>query len=116
MSSSEIHIDEFFKSDIRVGTVIDVEALPEARVPAWVLSIDFGPLGIKKSSARITKLYSKSDLIGIQVIAVVNLPPRQIGKVKSECLVLGLPHSEDSDAAVTLLQPERPMPNGTRVS
>lgn len=116
MSNSEIDISTFFESELRAGTIIGVEALKNARVPAWVLEIDFGPLGIKKSSARITKLYAESDLLGMQIIAVVNLPVRQIGNVRSECLVLGLPASDDPNTEVTLLQPERPVENGTRVS
>ncbi|NVK28927.1 MAG: tRNA-binding protein [Flavobacteriia bacterium] len=112
----EIDIQQFFESELHVGTIIEVEALPNAHVPAWVLTIDFGPLGIKTSSARITRLYDKDDLIGEQIIAVTNLPPRQVGKVKSECLVLGLPSTEDSDTEVVLLRPERPVDNGTRVS
>lgn len=116
MSNSNIDISTFFESDLRVGTVLTVQKLPNARVPAWVLEIDFGPLGIKKSSARITKLYSEVDLIGKQVIALVNVEPRQIGSIRSECLVLGLPESEDMHTTVVLLQPERTVPNGTKVS
>lgn len=116
MSSSEINIETFFESDMRVGTILSASPLPNAKVPAWVLEIDFGPLGIIKSSARITKLYSAEALIGQQVIAVVNLPVRQIGSVRSECLVLGLPASEETNTNVVLLQPERPTANGTRVS
>lgn len=109
-------IESFLKSDIRVGTVLSAEELPAARVPAWVMTIDFGSdIGIKKSSARITKLYNVSDLVGRQVLAVVNFPPRQIGKIKSECLVLGLPADENPDTEVVLIQPERKVENGTRL-
>ncbi|KAB2814644.1 tRNA-binding protein [Phaeocystidibacter luteus] len=114
MGTTDIH--NFFESELHVGTITQVEPLPKAHVPAWVLTIDFGPLGIKKSSARITRLYNAEDLIGQQIIAVTNLPPRQVGKVISECLVLGLPSSDDADTEVVLLQPERPVDNGTRVS
>lgn len=111
----EIRIDQFFKSDIRAGTVLEVDPLPNARVPAWVLTIDFGPLGIRKSSARITALYNREELLGKQVLAVVNLPPRQIGSIRSECLVLGLPKDDLPDTEVTLVQPERKVPDGTRL-
>lgn len=108
---------EFEKVDIRVGTIISVEALPDAHIPAWVLQIDFGSdVGIKKSSARIAKLYNETDLLGRQILAVVNLEPRQIGKIISECLVLGLPKTTEKDAEVVLIQPEREVPNGLKLS
>lgn len=103
---------DFEQLDIRAGTVIDVQDFPEARKPAFKLWIDFGPLGIKKSSAQITKLYAKEDLLQKQVIAVVNFPPRQIGPFVSEVLVLGV---YGKDGAVTLLQPERNVENGGKV-
>ncbi len=98
---------------MRVGTVLEAKDFPGARNPAYQLLIDFGERGIKKSSAQITDLYQKEDLVGRQVIAVVNFPSKQIATFFSECLVLGLvgEHKE-----ITLLQPERPAPNGLRVA
>ena len=108
-----ISFDDFQKVDIRVGTVLTVEPFPEARKPAWKLTVDFGPeLGVKKSSAQITTHYAPDDLVGRQVLAVVNFPPRQIGPVKSEVLVLGL---HDAGGAVVIVQPERPVANGERL-
>ncbi|MBM7855794.1 export-related chaperone CsaA [Desulfohalotomaculum tongense] len=110
----QVTIDDFFKIDIRIGTVIKVEDFPEARKPAYKLWIDFGAeVGTKKSSAQITDLYSKEDLLHRQVIAVVNFPPRQVAKFMSEVLVLG---TVQSDGKVVLLQPERPVENGLRIS
>lgn len=109
----EITYEDFQKVDIRVGTVIRVELFPEARKPAIKLWVDFGsPLGVRKSSAQITRHYTPDGLIGRQVIAVVNFPPRQIGTFKSEILVLGLP---DPDNQVVLLGPDQPVPNGGRL-
>lgn len=104
---------EFEKVEMRVGTILEVRDFPEARNPAYQLWVDFGEHGIKKSSAQITDLYQKEVLVGKQVIAVVNFPPKQIATFFSECLVLGLvgEHKE-----ITLLQPERPVPNGLRVA
>lgn len=105
--------DDFCKVDMRVGTVIEVLDFPEARNPAYKLSIDFGQdLGIKKSSAQITSLYSKDDLIGKQVIAVINFPKKQIGPFMSECLVLGAVAGKD----VTLLSPNIQVANGLKIS
>lgn len=104
---------EFEKVEMRVGTILDVQDFPEARNPAYQLRIDFGEYGIKKSSAQITDLYQKEDLIGKQIIAVVNFPPKQIATFFSECLVLGLVGDKK---VITLLEPERPVPNGQRVA
>ena len=104
---------EFDRVDIRVGRVIDVQDFPEALKPAYRLRIDFGPaIGIKKSSAQLTKHYAKTDLLNRQVVAVVNFPPRQIGPYLSEVLTLGVP---DAEGAVVLLAPERDVPIGGRM-
>lgn len=105
---------DFEKVDLRAGTVVAVEDFPEARHPAYLLRIDFGPeLGEKKSSARITELYSREDLLGKKVMAVVNFPPKQIGPVLSECLVTGF-HREDG--AVVLAVPDADVPDGARLA
>lgn len=103
--------NDFEKVDMRVGTVILVDDFPEARNPAFKVKIDFGELGIKKSSAQITKLYNKEDLLGKQVIAVVNFPPKQIANFMSECLILGV-----VDKDIVLLHPERKVKNGKRIA
>jgi tRNA-binding protein len=107
-----IDFDDFMKVDIRVGRVVGVEDFPEARKPAWKLTIDFGPeLGEKRSSAQI-KNYTREELEGRLVLAVVNFPPRQIGPFRSEVLTLGVP---DEDGNVILLHPDRDVPIGVRM-
>jgi tRNA-binding protein len=108
-----ISFDDFMKVDIRVGTIVAAEPYPEARKPAYKLTIDFGPvIGIKRSSAQITVHYSLPELVGRQVAAVVNFPPRQIGKFMSEVLTLGFP---DHTGAVVLFKPDLTLPNGGRL-
>ncbi len=104
--------EDFEKIDIRTGTILEVNDFPGVRKPAYQLSIDFGELGIKRSSAQITKLYEKDALIGKQVIAVVNFPVKQIANFFSECLVLGV-YNENND--VVLLQPTLPVKNGSKM-
>ncbi|HEX2536084.1 MAG TPA: tRNA-binding protein [Chitinophagaceae bacterium] len=104
--------DDFEKLDIRVGTVLHAEPFPEARKPAYKLTIDCGPLGTKHSSAQITQRYQPEALIGKQVICVVNFPPKQIGPFRSECLVLGV-YTEQNE--VVLLEPGLPVSNGLKI-
>lgn len=110
--SNTIQFEDFTKIDIRVGTILEVKDFPEARNPAYQLTIDFGDLGVKKTSAQITTLYTKDALLNKQILAVVNFPKKQIAKFMSECLVLGAVDGKD----VILLNPESPVKNGTTVS
>jgi len=112
-AAPQITFDQFLAVDIRVGTIVAVEAFPEARKPAFKLTIDFGPiLGAKRSSVQITQLYEAASLVGRQVAAVVNFPPRQIGKFMSEVLTLGFP---DEQGNVVLFAPDKKVPNGGRL-
>lgn len=109
----EISWQDFEKIDIRCGTIISVNNFEKAKNPSYQLEIDFGDLGIKKSSAQITSLYSKEDLLGKQILAVVNFPKKQIANFFSECLVMGIYGEDPKD--VTLLNPSRPVKNGLQV-
>ena len=112
-AAGPIAFDDFLKVDIRVGTVVAAEPFPEARKPAYKLTIDFGPeLGRKRSSAQLTRHYRAEALVGRQVCAVVNFPARRIGPVMSEVLTLGVP---DADGEVVLLAPDRKVPDGGRM-
>ena len=108
-----ISYDDFLKVDVRVGTITRVEPFPEARKPAYKLYVDFGPeMGERKSSAQVTHHYTAEELVGRQVAAVVNFPPKQIGPFRSEILVLGFP---DAGGEVVMIEPNRPVPNGGRL-
>jgi len=111
--SAEITYDDFRKVDVRVGTIVAAEAFPEARRPAYKLTVDFGPaIGTRRTSAQITKRYALDELVGRQVAAVINFPEKQIGKFMSEVLVLGFP---DETGEVVLIQPSLSVPNGGRL-
>ena len=112
LSNEKLNWNDFLKVDMRVGTIISAEEFKEARNPSYKMVIDFGDLGIKKTSAQITTLYHLKELIGKQIIAVVNFPPKQIATVMSECLVLG---GVGANKEVTLICPERKVENGTRI-
>ncbi len=109
----EITWDDFMKVELRVGRVVGAEIFKEARKPAYVLQVDFGPeIGLKKSSAQVTHLYRPEDLLGKQVVAVVNFPKKQIGPLMSECLVTGF-HNENGEVALCV--PDKPVPLGTKL-
>ncbi len=109
----QIQWDDFARVQLCAGTIIKVEEFPEARHPAWKLTIDFGAeIGARRSSAQITQLYTESDLLGMQIMAVVNFPKKQIGPFMSECLVTGMPRE---DGAIVLMTPAEAVPNGTQL-
>ena len=110
--SATINFEDFTKVDVRVGTIIEVNDFPQARNPSYQLIIDFGDLGIKKTSAQITTIYTKEELVGRQIIATINFPKKQIANFMSECLVMGAVDGKD----VILLKPEQKVKNGSTVS
>ncbi len=110
--SNSLTWDEFMNVEMRVGTIISAEIFKEVRNPAYKITVDFGEFGIRKTSAQVTVLYEAEELIGKQVVAVVNFPPKQIANMMSECLIMG---GIGDNKEVTLLQPERTVKNGTRI-
>jgi tRNA-binding protein len=112
MDKENLTWDEFMRVEMRVGTVISAEIFEEVRNPAYKITIDFGEFGMRKTSAQVTALYRAEELVGKQVVAVINFPPKQIATMMSECLVLG---GIGENKEVTLLQPERKVKNGTRI-
>ncbi len=111
---SEITWDDFAKVELRVGTIIEVAEFPEARKPAWKLTVDYGDeVGVRRASAQITDLYTRENLVGKQIVGVVNFPPKQIGPFMSECLVSGF---VQADGSVVLAVPDKPVANGLRLS
>jgi len=112
MVKETIAFEDFQKIDIRIGTIIEVKDFQKARIPAYQLKVDFGDLGVKKSSAQLTSLYSKKDLQNKKVIAIINFKPKQIANFISECLILGIQNGKD----VVLLQSQKNTKNGTKVS
>lgn len=105
--------NDFARVELRVGTVIEVEDFPEARKPAYILHVDFGDeIGVRKSSAQITEVYARDELVGRQVVGVVNFPAKQIGPIRSQCLVTGFYRE---DGAVVLAVPDKPVPNGAKL-
>jgi tRNA-binding protein len=112
MKTTDLNFEDFQKIDMRLGTIIEVLDFPKARIPAYQLKIDFGSIGIKYSSAQLTSLYNKDELLNKQVLAVINFKPKQIANFQSECLVLGVQNGKD----VVLLRADQEVKNGTQVS
>ena len=112
VTTTQITFADFDRVDIRVGRIVRAEAFPEARKPAYKLTIDFGELGIKRSSAQVTEQYEPEDLVGKQVVAVLNFPPKRIAGFLSECLVTGF---ADEEGRVSLVSPGHPVPNGAKL-
>lgn len=111
---SQINWDDFQKVELRVGTIVEIEDFPEARKPAWKLTVDYGDeIGVRRASAQITDLYEIEELVGKQVVGVVNFPPKQIGPFMSECLVTGF---VQADGSVVLAVPDKPVANGLRLA
>ena len=108
----EITWAQFESVELRAGTIVEVNDFPEARSPAYQIHVDFGELGVRKSSAQVTEHYTKEELLGKQILAVVNFPPKQIGPFMSECLITGLP---DEEGKVVLISPDKTVPNGVKL-
>ncbi|WP_107038034.1 tRNA-binding protein [Brumimicrobium mesophilum] len=109
----EINWEDFTKVEMRIGTILTAEIFEEVRNPAYKMTIDFGVYGVRKTSAQITKLYQSEELVGKQIVAVLNFPPKQIANMMSECLVLG---GVEGEGKVILIEPERGVKNGTKIS